>query len=203
MNAPEPLREQTVKACMDACAHSARLCTAAADARDALAPLLLRTAAHCESISSQIAAGRMPTAAAIAQAGEHCPRAAEVCEELDDLAECAAACRGCAQICLTLSQAGSSADRAQNDDDDRPAAAQGALTQRLRPDAALAEIVGSEPLTRADVTRRVWAYIKANELQDRHDRRRIHADERLLPVFDGKQRISMFEMSRCLNRHLN
>lgn len=203
MNAPDPIREQTVKACIDACTYSAQQCAAAADAEGPHAELLLQAARLCETVSSQLTAGDMPSADVIARTVDLCSRAAVVCESVDELAQCAAACRNSAQICLTLGQSGTSDDRVGSNGAGRANPPRGALTQRLRPDAALAEIVGSEPLTRADVTRRIWAYIKEHGLQDPHDRRRIRADERLRPVFDGSSRISMFEMSRCINRHLN
>jgi chromatin remodeling complex protein RSC6 len=74
--------------------------------------------------------------------------------------------------------------------------------QPLQPDDALAAIVGSEPLPRTEVTKRVWDYIKANNLQDPDDKRQIRADDKLLKVFDGRDRVSMFEMTKLVNGHL-
>lgn len=78
----------------------------------------------------------------------------------------------------------------------------GGIAQKVQPDAALAAVVGSEPITRADVTKRVWDYIKANKLQDAADGRRINADDKLRAIFDGKAQVSMFEMTKLVNQHL-
>jgi len=78
----------------------------------------------------------------------------------------------------------------------------GGIAQKVQPDAELAAIVGDEPLTRAEVTQRIWAYIKREGLQDASDRRRINADDKLRPLFDGHAQVSMFEMTRLVNRHL-
>jgi chromatin remodeling complex protein RSC6 len=78
----------------------------------------------------------------------------------------------------------------------------GAFMQPLQPDAALAAIIGSEPLPRTEVTKRVWDYIKANNLQDPNDKRQIRADDNLRKVFDGKDQVSMFEMTKLVNGHL-
>jgi len=78
----------------------------------------------------------------------------------------------------------------------------GAFMQPLQPDDALAAIVGSEPLPRTEVTKRVWDYIKENNLQDPNDKRQIRADDKLRKVFDGKDQVSMFEMTKLVNGHL-
>lgn len=78
----------------------------------------------------------------------------------------------------------------------------GGITQKVQPDAMLGAIVGSEPITRADVTKRIWDYIKSNNLQDSADRRRINADDKLHAIFDGKSQVSMFEMTKLVNQHL-
>jgi upstream activation factor subunit UAF30 len=76
-----------------------------------------------------------------------------------------------------------------------------ALQKPLQPSEELAAVVGAEPLPRAEVVSRVWAYIKAQGLQNPEDRREIVADEKLRPVF-GKDRVTMFEMNKYLAQHL-
>ena len=77
-----------------------------------------------------------------------------------------------------------------------------ALAQPVRPDPSLAAIVGPEPLPRTELTKRVWAYIREHKLQDAQDRRRIRADDKLRAVFNGQDSASMFELTKCVNRHL-
>ena len=72
----------------------------------------------------------------------------------------------------------------------------------LQPDEALAAVVGSKPLPRTQVTKHIWTYIKKNRLQDKVDRRQINADEKLLKVFNGKKSVSMFELTKLVNKHL-
>jgi upstream activation factor subunit UAF30 len=69
-------------------------------------------------------------------------------------------------------------------------------------DAALAAVVGKDPLPRTELTQRLWEYIRKHELQDPKDKRNVRADENLLAVFDGKKVISMFEMTKLVNGHL-
>ncbi len=76
-----------------------------------------------------------------------------------------------------------------------------ALQRPLRPSAELAAVVGPEPLPRGEVVSRVWAYIKANDLQNPQDRREILADGKLEAVF-GARKATMFEMNKHLARHL-
>lgn len=78
----------------------------------------------------------------------------------------------------------------------------GAFMAPLQPDDALAAVVGKDPLPRTEVTKRVWDYIKANNLQDANDKRTIKADAKLKAVFDGKDSVSMFEMTKLVNGHL-
>ena len=73
----------------------------------------------------------------------------------------------------------------------------------MKPSEALAKIVGNQPLPRTEVTKKLWEYIKANNLQDANNKRNINADANLLAVFDGKSQVSMFEMTKLVNRHLN
>jgi len=68
---------------------------------------------------------------------------------------------------------------------------------------ALAKIVGSKPIPRTEVTKKLWAYIKKHKLQDRINRRNINADENLKAVFRGKKQVSMFEMTKLVNKHLS
>lgn len=66
----------------------------------------------------------------------------------------------------------------------------------------LAEVVGSEPVPRTQIIKKIWDYIKQNDLQDKENRRMINADEKLKTVFDGKDQISMFELAKIVNNHV-
>lgn len=77
-----------------------------------------------------------------------------------------------------------------------------AFAAPLQPDDALAAVIGSDPIPRTEVTKRIWDYIKKNNLQDPNDKRTIRADAKLKPVFDGKDAVSMFEMTKLVNNHL-
>ena len=77
-----------------------------------------------------------------------------------------------------------------------------AFMKPVTPDAALAPIVGSKPLPRTELTKKLWAYIKKNGLQDSKERRMINADEKLKPVFGNKAKVSMFEMTKLVNKHI-
>lgn len=81
--------------------------------------------------------------------------------------------------------------------------AQGGLAKPVKPDATLASVVGSGSMTRADLTKKIWDYVKKNNLQDPKDRRTIHADAKLKPVFGGKEKVSMFEMTKLVNQHVS
>jgi upstream activation factor subunit UAF30 len=72
----------------------------------------------------------------------------------------------------------------------------------VQPSASLAEVVGSKPIPRTEVTKRLWAYIKKNKLQDQNNKRMIKADGALKPVFGGKSTVNMFEMTKLVNKHL-
>jgi chromatin remodeling complex protein RSC6 len=72
----------------------------------------------------------------------------------------------------------------------------------VTPSAALSEVVGTKPIPRTEVTKRLWAYIKKNKLQDAKNRRMIKADDTLKPVFGGKSSVNMFEMTRLVGKHL-
>jgi chromatin remodeling complex protein RSC6 len=77
-----------------------------------------------------------------------------------------------------------------------------AFMKPLAPSAALAEVVGSKPLPRTEVVKKIWVYIKANKLQDKVNRRMINADAKLKVVFGGKAQVSMFDMAKHLSKHL-
>lgn len=72
----------------------------------------------------------------------------------------------------------------------------------LTPSSDLAAVVGSGQMTRADVVKKVWDYIKANKLQNPANKREILADGKLKPVFGGKDKVTMFEMNKHLSGHL-
>lgn len=72
----------------------------------------------------------------------------------------------------------------------------------VQPDDKLAAIVGSQPLPRSELTKKLWDYIKKNNLQDQKNKRQINADDTLKPVFDGKSQVSMFEMTKLVNGHI-
>jgi len=80
--------------------------------------------------------------------------------------------------------------------------AQGGLAKPVQPDSTLASVVGNDPLTRAALTKKMWDYIKSNDLQDAKDRRMIVADDKLRPIFEGKDKVSMFEMTKLVNQHV-
>jgi len=77
-----------------------------------------------------------------------------------------------------------------------------AFMKPMTPSATLAAVVGSNPLPRTEVTKKVWEYIKKNKLQDEANKRNINADEKLKAVFGGKKQVSMFEMTKLISDHL-
>ena len=72
----------------------------------------------------------------------------------------------------------------------------------LQPSEALSEVVGKKPLPRTEVTKKLWAYIKKNKLQDKKNKRNINADAKLKPVFGGKKQVNMFAMTKLVSKHL-
>jgi chromatin remodeling complex protein RSC6 len=72
----------------------------------------------------------------------------------------------------------------------------------LTPSADLGAVIGARPMPRTEVTKRVWDYIKKNNLQDKNNRRMINADEKLLVVFKGRKQVNMFEMTKLIAAHL-
>ena len=77
-----------------------------------------------------------------------------------------------------------------------------AFMKPMQPDAALAAVVGNNPMPRTEITKKLWQYIKRNGCQDQKERRMINADDKLRPVFGGKNKVSMFEMTKLVNKHL-
>ncbi len=77
-----------------------------------------------------------------------------------------------------------------------------ALMQPVQPDEVLGAVVGSKPMPRSEITKKLWAYIKKNGLQDTKNRRNINADDLLKPVFGGKAQVSMFEMTKLVSQHI-
>jgi len=77
-----------------------------------------------------------------------------------------------------------------------------AFMKAMTPSAVLASVIGSSPMPRTEVTKKIWDYIKKNKLQDSINRRLINADEKLRAVFGGKGKVSMFEMTKLVSNHL-
>jgi chromatin remodeling complex protein RSC6 len=77
-----------------------------------------------------------------------------------------------------------------------------AFMRPMQPDAALGAVVGNTPIPRTEITKKLWGYIKKNGLQDAKERRMINADDKLKPVFGGKGKVSMFEMTKLVNKHM-
>jgi hypothetical protein len=77
-----------------------------------------------------------------------------------------------------------------------------AFMRPVQPDAKLSAIVGSKPLPRSELTKKLWDYIKKNGCQDKKKRTMINADDSLKPVFNGKSQVSMFEMTKLVSGHI-
>jgi len=73
----------------------------------------------------------------------------------------------------------------------------------VTPDATLAAVVGANPLPRTELTKKLWAYIKKNGLQDKKTKTQINADDKLKAVFGGKKSVSMFEMTKLVSGHVS
>ena len=84
----------------------------------------------------------------------------------------------------------------------RRGTANAAFMRPVTPDATVAAVVGDKPIPRTEVTKRLWAYIKKNGLQDKKNKRMINADAALKAVFGGKSTVNMFEMTKLVNKHL-
>ena len=80
--------------------------------------------------------------------------------------------------------------------------ANAAFMRPVQPDATVAEVVGAKPIPRTEVTKRLWAYIKKNGLQDKKNKRMINGDAALKAVFGGKSSVNMFEMTKLVSKHL-
>jgi chromatin remodeling complex protein RSC6 len=78
-----------------------------------------------------------------------------------------------------------------------------AFMKPMKPDAALAVIVGEKAIPRTEITKKLWAYIKRKGLQDKVNRRNINADDNLKAVFNGKKVVSMFEMTKLVGKHIS
>ncbi|MDB6005848.1 MAG: hypothetical protein JWR15_2835 [Prosthecobacter sp.] len=77
-----------------------------------------------------------------------------------------------------------------------------ALSKPVQPDEILSKVVGSTPLSRGELTKKLWEYIKANGLQDQTKKTNINADEALKAVFGGKSQVTMFEMTKLVSAHV-
>ena len=77
-----------------------------------------------------------------------------------------------------------------------------AFMKPMTPSAALGAVIGAKAMPRTEVTKKIWDYIKKNKLQDSANKRMINADDKLKPVFGGKGTVSMFEMTKLVNKHL-
>jgi upstream activation factor subunit UAF30 len=78
-----------------------------------------------------------------------------------------------------------------------------AFMKPMKPDAALAAVIGSNAMPRTEITKKLWAYIKRNGLQDKVNRRNINADDKLKVVFNGKSCVSMFDMTKLVGKHIS
>ena len=93
----------------------------------------------------------------------------------------------------------SASKKAAKGEGKRPANA--GLMKPMTPSDTLAAVVGATPLPRTEVVKKIWEYIKKNELQDANNKRMINADEKLREIF-GKAQVSMFELNKLINQHL-
>jgi chromatin remodeling complex protein RSC6 len=78
-----------------------------------------------------------------------------------------------------------------------------AFMRPVTPDGSLSAVVGSSPLPRTELTKKLWQYIKRNGLQDTKNRRNINADDKLRPVFNGRSQVSMFDMTKLVSKHVS
>ena len=77
-----------------------------------------------------------------------------------------------------------------------------AFMKPVQPDATLGAVVGSSPMPRTELTKKIWAYIKRNGLQDKKNRRMINADDKLRAVFGGRGQVNMFQMTSLVSKHV-
>jgi upstream activation factor subunit UAF30 len=77
-----------------------------------------------------------------------------------------------------------------------------AFMAALAPSAALADVIGSKPVPRTEIIKKIWDYIKKNKLQDSKNRRMINADAKLKVLFAGKSQVSMFDLAKIVSKHV-
>ena len=77
-----------------------------------------------------------------------------------------------------------------------------AFMKPVQPDVTLSAVVGNKPIPRTELTKKLWAYIKKNGLQDKKKKTNINADDKLKAVFGGKKTVSMFEMTKLVSKHV-
>jgi len=78
-----------------------------------------------------------------------------------------------------------------------------AFMKPMKVSADLGAVIGNSAMPRTEVTKKIWAYIKKNGLQDAKNKRNINADDKLKPIFGGKKQVSMFEMTKLVSKHLS
>jgi chromatin remodeling complex protein RSC6 len=78
-----------------------------------------------------------------------------------------------------------------------------AFMKPMQPDEELAAVVGEKAIPRTEITKKLWAYIKKNNLQDPKNKRNINADDKLKAVFGGKKTVNMFEMTKLVAKHVS
>lgn len=78
-----------------------------------------------------------------------------------------------------------------------------AFMAALQPDPVLSDVIGNKPLPRTEIVKKIWEYIKKNNLQDQKNKRMINADAKLKPLFGGKNQVSMFELAKVVNDHVS
>ena len=78
-----------------------------------------------------------------------------------------------------------------------------AFMKPMMPSATLGEVIGTKPMPRTEVTKKLWAYIKKNGLQDAKKRTMINADSALKAIFGGRTQVSMFDMTKLVSKHLS
>lgn len=84
-----------------------------------------------------------------------------------------------------------------------PRKANPALLKPMQISSELSEVVGKGPMPRSQVVKKLWEYIKKNNLQDQQNKRNINADDKLKTVFGGKSQVNMFEMTKLVSKHLS
>ena len=78
-----------------------------------------------------------------------------------------------------------------------------AFMKPMTPSAQLGAVIGANAMPRTEVTKKIWVYIKKNNLQDKKNRRMINADDKLKPIFGGKAQVSMFDMTKMVSKHVS